>query len=171
MKKALAVLSALALGSAAQSNGFLAHDNELRIRPISYNPTEDLLSEDLPSGSFRVFPTNFPKVVYVDDEQYANFNIAQNWHYPLPPLPMTNPYVPSPASAEIQAHLVEEEEDYSLENLLFDLAQTLQNQREVVQNKQEVRQIKVKGPGSSPRLQNDADDRTNVLPPHQPQHE
>jgi len=159
MKKALALLSALAFASAAQSDGFLAN-NELRIRPISYNPTEDFSLEDFP----RVFPKNFPRdlppLVYVDDEQYANFNLGQNWHYPLPPLPMMTP-------AEIQAH-IEEDED-SVENALFDLGEILQKSHEVAQTKQEVRQIRV-GPSYSGPRQNDANDVTPIIPNHEIQH-
>ena len=141
MKKALAFLSALTFASASQSDGFLS-DNELLLRPISYNPVEDFSLEDFPRKSFRGFPANFPTVAYVDDEQYANFNLVQNWHYPLPPLPMITP-------AEIQAH-IEEEED-SVENALFDLTQMV---------KQEPRQ---RQPTSKPRTR-----RTQTQKPKHP---
>ncbi len=103
MKKALALISALTFASAAKSDGFLSPDNELRIRPISYNPNEDSpLLEEFPTVFPRNFPRDIPHLVYVDDaeddEQYVGFNMVQNWHYPLKPLPATQPYVPFPTA-------------------------------------------------------------------------
>jgi len=175
MKKALAFISALALGSAAQSDGFLS-DNELRLRPVSYNPTEDFTPEDFP----RKFPRDLPRVVYADDEQYVSadddeqytgFNLVQNWHYPLKPIARPIPYVPfKPAPAQNQPQI---EED-SADNALFDLGQAIQKSMavyqkgvEVVHRKNEVR--KIKSPHNAPSSKKDADEENPVLPCYQRQ--
>ena len=122
MKKALVIISALYFASASQYDGFLSPDNELRIRPISYNPNEEFLSEDLPQEYFKDFPTNFPKLLDVDDEQYARPNMVKNWHYPLPPLPMNNPSV----YARIPVQNKPKIEKDSGENPLFQLGEIIQ---------------------------------------------
>jgi len=97
MKKALAFISALALGSASQ------HDDDF----LSYR-----------QSSIQSLPYRKPAsrtTFYADDEQYRGWNIVQNWQDPLPPLPMMTP-------AEVQAHL---EEEGSIENVLVDLAKIM----------------------------------------------
>jgi len=155
MKKALAFISALTFASAAQSDGFLSPDNELRIRPISYNPNEDSpLLEDFP----RNFPKDIPRLVYVDDEgdneQYARPNIVQNWHYPLKPMTVQN----KPIEKDDLA-------DDSLFNLVWIIQNTVQNiqkEGEVNQRKQEVRGDRAK-PGFKTSIKFDKDDNTIFL--------
>ncbi len=152
MKKALALLSVLALGSTYQS------DNELRIRPISYNPAEDYLSGDLPQEYFRGLPTNSPKLVYVDDEQYSRPNMVKNWHYPRPPLPMNNPSVTlKPTPVQNQPKI----EGDSRENALFKLGEMIQQKPIVKSNMRPVYS------GASNHEQPRPDGHPFYHPPHQ----
>ena len=159
MKKALALISTLAFASAAQSDGFLSPDNELRLRPISYNPNEDSpLIEDFPTVFPRNLPRDTPRLVYVDDaednEQFARPNIVQNWHYPLKPITVQNQPIEKDDSA-----------DNSLFNLVGMIQNTMQNiqkEGEVIQRKQEVRGDKAK-PGHSTSIYYDPDDNKIFL--------
>ncbi len=102
MKKALAFLSALALGSSSESDDFLAY----------YKPKAQTLPYRKPYASNTFF---------ADDEQYAGFNLVKNWHYPLKPLPMNTPVVPSIAQNEPKF------DDEIEEDALFDLGQILKH--------------------------------------------
>jgi len=168
MKKALAFISALTFASASQS------DNELRLRPVSYNPNEDFPFEDFPQVFPRKFARDLPPVVYADDDElrvrsidfvpeefllngspydeqstqqtqpaqaessddslYTGWNIVQNWHYPLKPIPTTNPFVPfKPVPVQNQPKIEEE----SVDNALYQLGQLIKQGVEVKNREQE----------------------------------
>ncbi len=150
MKKTLTILSAFAFASASESS-----DNELRLRPVSYNPNEDLPLEDFLQTFPRKFPRDLPPILYADDdelrirsidfvpeefllngfpednEQFARFNLVQNWHYPLKPIQTTQPYVPIPVE-----NLAKTEEELAAENLLFQLGQLIKQGVEIKKREQ-----------------------------------
>ena len=118
MKKTLALISALMLSSASES------DNELHIRPLDIAPFPTAQSQK----------TQPKATASSDNSLYTGWNIVQNWHYPLKPIPTTNPFVPfKPVPVQNQPKIEEE----SVDNALYQLGQLIKQGVEVKSREQE----------------------------------